>query len=54
MNGQQLKAQFIPICHLIGLALVILALAKYFEVKVGFGGNVMESATVGIGLLLAK
>lgn len=54
MNIAQLKAQFIPLLNLAGLALVILAALKYLEVKVGFGGGVTETAMVGIGLLLAK
>lgn len=54
MNANQLKSQIIPLLHLAGLGLVILAALKYFEVKVGFGGGITETAMVGIGLLLAK
>jgi hypothetical protein len=54
MDLKQATSQIVPILHLIGLALVIIACLKYFEVKLGFGGGVSETALVGIGLLLAK
>lgn len=54
MNGQQLKSQVIPILHLAGLALVIVAALKFGGVRIPFGGGVQETVLVGIGLLLAK
>jgi hypothetical protein len=54
MNANQLKLQIVPILHLIGLALVIVAALKYGGVRVAFGGGVQETVLVGIGLLLAK
>jgi hypothetical protein len=54
MNANQLKAQIVPLLHLAGLVLVIVAALKYGGVRVSFGGNVTETAMVGIGLLLAR
>lgn len=54
MNTAQLKAQIVPLLHLAGLVLVIVAALKYGGVRVSFGGNVTETAMVGIGLLLAR
>jgi hypothetical protein len=54
MNANQIKSQVVPILHLIGLALVIVAAFKYGGVRVGFGGGVQETVLVGIGLLLAR
>ena len=54
MNTSQLKSQIVPLLHLVGLALVIIAALKYGGVRIGFGGNVTETAMVGIGLLLAR
>lgn len=54
MNTAQLKSQVIPILHLIGLALVIVAALKYGGIRVPVGGGVQETVLVGIGLLLAK
>jgi hypothetical protein len=54
MNTAQLKSQVLPILHLIGLALVIVAALKHGGVRISFGGNVSETVLVGIGLLLAK
>lgn len=55
MNANALKSQALPILHLIGLALVIVALAKFAGVRVSFvGGSITEAALVGAGLLLAR
>jgi hypothetical protein len=54
MDLKQATSQIVPLLHLIGLALVIVAALKYGGVQLGFGGNVSETAMVGIGLLLAK
>jgi hypothetical protein len=54
MNANQLRGQIVPLLHLAGLALVIVAALKYGGVRISFGGNVTETAMVGIGLLLAK
>lgn len=54
MNTSQLKSQIVPILHLVGLALVVVASLKFGGVRISFGGGVQETALVGIGLLLAK
>lgn len=54
MNTSQLKSQIVPVLHLVGLALVVVAALKFGGVRISFGGNVTETALVGIGLLLAK
>lgn len=54
MNTSQLKSQIVPILHLVGLALVVVAALKFGGVRISFGGNVTETALVGIGLLLAR
>jgi hypothetical protein len=54
MNTAQLKSQIVPLLHLVGLGLVIVAALKYGGVRIGFGGGVQETVLVGIGLLSAR
>ena len=54
MDLKQVTSQIVPLLHLIGLVLVVIAALKYGGVQIGFGGGVSETALVGIGLLMAR
>ncbi|WBT40155.1 hypothetical protein [Hyphomicrobium sp. DMF-1] len=52
MNTSQLKSQIVPILHLVGLALVVVAALKFGGVRISFGGRREDLERPGVRKLV--